>query len=126
MSNEAREFPLGVVLTGATGKMLCRGGFGRFHEFAEFMASGPVWTHELVALGPIIKAELLRQHPDLPTDANVTPETWEAWLTGMEAEHGASLSVTPIIDYARTASPVDTLVDMVGEDKVIVLEATDV
>ena len=33
-----------VILTGSTDRMLCREGFGKFHEFAEYMAGGPVWA----------------------------------------------------------------------------------
>lgn len=119
--SDPREFPMDVILTGSTGAMLCRDGFGKFHEFAEYMAGGPVWTHELVALAPILKAEILRQHPDLPTEAEVTPETFEAWLETEEVCLGTSRTMTPIPDYARTAGPIQTLVDMVGEDKVIVI-----
>lgn len=104
-----RTFPLGVILTGTTGKMLSRSGFGAFQEMAEYMTGGPVWTHELVALGPVLKAELLRQHPALPSIADVGRDDWSEWLSVEESKHGAALSVTPIPDYARTADPISTL-----------------
>lgn len=122
MSNELREFPMDVVLTGSTGVMLCREGFGKFHEFAEYMAGGSVCTHELVALGPILKAEILRQYPNLTTEADVTPETFEAWLEVEEVLHGTSLTLTPIPDYGRTASPLETLAEMMPDKPIVVVE----
>jgi hypothetical protein len=108
---EIRSFPLGVVLTATTGKMLSREGFGAFHEFAEFMTSGPVWTHEFGTggVGDVLKADVMRQHPDLPTEAEVDGETWDAWLSAAEAKHGATREVEPIPDYGRTKGPVETL-----------------
>lgn len=123
--SDTRVVPMDVILTGTTGVMLCREGFGKFQEFAEFMANGPVWTHELVALAPILRAEILRQHPDLPTDADVDGETWRAWLDDAVAKYGASREVSPIPDYSRTTDPLTTAMEMVGAEKVIVGAAPD-
>jgi hypothetical protein len=122
--SETREFPLGLLLTATTGCLLVgpsEGGFGAFQEFAEFLTSGPVWTHEFASreFSALLKNDVLRQHPDLPTEADVTPETWGAWLEAAVAKYGAAREVGPIPDYGRTKGPLTTAAELIGPDKVI-------
>lgn len=116
--SERRSFPLGAILTGTTGRMLCRGGFGEFHEMVEFLTGGPVWTHEMgrKEFADLIARDLLRQHPDLPTEVEVDGATFPAWMDNAETQYGAAREIEPIPDYRRTKGPVETLAEMVGAD----------
>lgn len=118
--SQRRDFPLGAILTGTTGIMLCEGGFDQFYELATHMAGGPVWTHELVALAPIIAADLHRQHPDLPTTApELTESTFRVWVAEQKAIYGETRSIEPIPDYGCTKGPLETLAEMVGDKPII-------
>lgn len=119
-----REFPLGVVLTATTGKMLCEEGFGAFHEFAEFLTGGPVWSHEFASreLSDLLKRDVLRQHPHLPTTAEVTRESFPAWITEARRTYGDTVAITPIPDYGRTKGPLETLAEIAGDKPIIAVK----
>lgn len=78
----SKDFPLGVLLSMTTGKMLCN--FSDMHEAAELILGHPVWTHEFADrnLCDKIKARVLAQHPDLAdlTADGVNGKNWLDWL----------------------------------------------
>ena len=122
---ETRDFPLSGILGVTTGRLM--GDIGELYEVLGFMTGGPVWTHELPAAARLAAPEIARQHPDLPTEADdigVTDQaTAYAYLASAIEKYGATRTLTPIPDYTRTKSPVETAIDMMGENRVIEVES---
>lgn len=95
---KTRVFPTAVVLSLSSGRMLCA--FSEMHEFAEFLAGSPVFTHQF-AHRPFmneLKASIFRQHPALREfDAEaVTKDNWMVVLSGAVARFGATLTLHPM------------------------------
>jgi hypothetical protein len=94
--------------------------FGKVHEAIEWLAGHPVWTHELPDIRSSLAPMLRAMFPELPRE-NFT-EDWrtvahrlqEAWPDGIALAKGVG---------KRTGSPVDTLRDKVGDDKIVVVES---
>lgn len=61
----ARRFPVEVVLSVSSGVLLCD--FSLMHEFIEFIAGHPVWTHELAdkSFADRLAADCIAQYPKL-------------------------------------------------------------
>ena len=93
-----KEFELGDLLSVTTGHLVSRKHIAGVYEVYSHVLDYPVSTLGLVAHHDVVKAEVLRQHPDL--EFVVYPELqiknekqiWE-WLGMMEQEHGATLSL---------------------------------
>lgn len=109
-ASAVREIPMGVLLTATTGRLLARGGWGEFQEFAEWLYQRPIWTHEFVALADPLRRDVLAQHPDLPADdAGITPSNFKARLGELEAQYGAARQMRTVTTQPRTADPLTTL-----------------
>lgn len=118
---ETRDFPLSGILGVTTGHLL--GDIGELYDVLGFMTNGPIWTHEIPSAMRIAAPEISRQHPDLPTDADVHDEaTVRVFMSDAVARYGATLTLTPIPDYARTKGPAETAADIIGADRVIEIE----
>lgn len=93
------------------------------HEAAEFLMGHPVWTHEFASepLWDLMKAKLLEQHPDIPTDTpeGVDETNWEAYRDRLVAELGESRELVKGSEE-RPADPITTARQMLGPDKPIV------
>lgn len=91
-----RTFPLGVVLSASTGRLLCP--LPDLHEALEYMVSSPVLAHAVPSIAPFVRADIWRQHPDLHgVDASgVTRENWSEWLDEQVALFGETRDLTPI------------------------------
>jgi hypothetical protein len=56
--------------------------------------------------------------------SQVTPENWRAWIAGVVAEHGPTVTLTPMAWSALAEkSPIETAAEMFGEDRLIVAPA---
>lgn len=91
---EYKTFATEDVLSCSTGRLL--GDIGGVYKVAQFFTGGPVWTHQLARLGPLMEAEIKRQHPDLPghEDAgHVDGLNWKAALDGWIERHGATIAL---------------------------------
>lgn len=111
MANAAtRPFPLGDVLTVATGVMVTPGGMPAVRELVSHMCGGPVYTNQMGDALSVCGPALLAQHPQL---RDVTPpeltaergsagraEEIAAWLARQVETHGGHLDVTPLPDGA--------------------------
>lgn len=97
MTKKSRMFPLGVLLSISSGRLLCS--FSDMHECVEFLVGEPVFTHQF-AFKPFadeIAASILEQHPALRAfDASaVTRENWRSCLADAERKFGKTLAVHP-------------------------------
>lgn len=114
-----KTFPMHAILTMRTG--ICMGDFGKAHELAEWVLGHPVWTHELASKQAVkaIKDALGKQFPDLPDSLpDVTKENYATVLAELVAKHGTSRQVAKGSEE-RTQSPIDTMVEMVGAERVL-------
>lgn len=114
-----KRFPTHAIMTMKTD--ICMGSFSDAQELAEWVMGHPVWTHELLSLAKPIKEELERQFPDLPTEA--TKDNWKEVLATAIQTHGEHLEVIQG-SAERTQNPIESLIDLIGEDKVIVAGGT--
>lgn len=116
-ANAVREIPMGALLTATTGRLLARGGWEEFHEFAEWLYQRPIWTHEFVALADPLRRDVLAQHPDLPAgDAGITPSNFRERLVELEAQHGAARQMRTVTTQPRAAGPLTTLAAVFNKD----------
>lgn len=93
-----RSFNLGTILSVTTGVLVSPDGMAGVQELCEYMTGDAVFTHQLLRVAPVCKAELLRQLPGL-ADINaedVTSENWQGWLAEQVARCGDSLYVRPL------------------------------
>lgn len=119
-----RLFPLGVVLSLATGKMLSRNGFGAIHEAIEYMAGGPVFTHQIPRVLDEIEPVLLARYPVLATvnADGIHGADLGGWLDRHEELLGAEMAL-PVMtpDQHQRIEPLSELVEKVHPSKIIVV-----
>lgn len=127
MPNEITErpFTLGAVLSAMTGKLLTD--LGEVYEILSWLTGRSIYTHEIGAAMRESHDALTDAFPDLAAIdvSSVNPETWRDLLAGWVEAHGPTRMVAPL-GWNRLAeqSPIDTLVEMMGEDRVIVVDAS--
>lgn len=85
--------------------------FSIVHEAIDWIMGRHLWTHELVLCGDETKALVLEQFPDMPTD--FTGDI-HSLIASLRAHYGETVAVKQGATK-RTASPIDTLADMVGD-----------
>ena len=113
-----REFNLATVLSITTGDLLCP--FSDVHGLIEFVADGPVWTHQIPRATDPIREAILRQHPDLADvetpewdhDGNVEAQIAE-WLAPLRVTVGDTRSLTPMDDF-EWIEPVSEAAALIG------------
>jgi hypothetical protein len=127
MSNTL-ESPLGVVVSAATGTFIAREGFDAFHKFIEFMTGdNPVWTHQIPRILNECREPLFEQFPwmrdiNFPEGFDDEASAW-SFLDELEATHGATVTVTQLTpNQFRVVDPIQEAVDMMGADRVIVIQ----
>ena len=140
MSQPAKLFDLGDVLTITTGLLVSRRHMDGVYEILNHMTGENLYTHQIPRAMRSCKPDLLRQHPQL-ADVDTaslekalaaSPETMEAatqvvldWLDRQAAIYGKELRVRPLPPSADGApDPVQEAIDLVGKDRVIVVERT--
>lgn len=116
-----KTFPTLAVATAATGVGLTSMPFSAVHEICEHVIGHPVWTHELGhgAVTDRIRDLLLAQFPELPSP-ELANEDWQAAAKKATDAYGETMTV-PHGSEERAAHPINTLVEKVGADRVIVL-----
>jgi hypothetical protein len=95
--------------------------FSNIQEIASHLFGDAVWTHEL-GTGPTMDAvreEGYRQFPDLPTPVEAAND-YAAAARKAVAAYGETLTVAEGT-HGRRESPVTTLRNMIGPDKIIVV-----
>jgi hypothetical protein len=118
------DWELGPVFSVTTGMLMCD--FGEVHKLFEYLCGGPVWTHEIPSIADSCRDEVLRQRPDLATveAPDLTGvEDVTGYLRGWLQEQAETF--TPLITLRgglaaqRNKRPLETLSDLVGEDRVV-------
>jgi hypothetical protein len=118
----SETFHLGDLLSLSTGRLVAPGGFSHVHRLVEFLAGGPVWTHQLPAATDALLPGLISQHHWLVEIA--APETFDdeahvwRWLDEQIAQYGEHHEVTTL-EAGWSRDPVADLTAMVGRDRVI-------
>lgn len=74
-----REFRTDVLLSIISGTFLCK--FSDMHECMEYLAGGPVWTHQLPSVSREIGPRLRELFPDLADFdvSGVNRDTFKVW-----------------------------------------------
>jgi len=91
------EYPLDVILTITTGKVLCHD-FCDARRLVEYMSGwGSMWTIQMLQVAMRCKDEILLQYPELAdVDASgVTVDNWDEFLKEQRARFGDTLSISP-------------------------------
>lgn len=90
---DTREFPSCAVASLSTGVLLVEP-FSVMAELAEYILGRPIWTHQYPALADDLRDAVLRQFPDMPTDASgVDRSNWRAFAADIEGTFGPTLQV---------------------------------
>ncbi|MFE7727449.1 hypothetical protein ACFU5D_16840 [Streptomyces anthocyanicus] len=124
-----RDFALDDILTMTTGRLLSRRHIDAVYDLANYMTGDNLMTHQLPRAADACGPALLEQHPQLrdaepPADLDATDLM--AWIVNAEREHGETLPVAPLPPEAwEQRNPVEELCDMVGPEKVVVVQADD-
>lgn len=114
-----KTFPIGVIISSVSG-ILVADNFGDVHEFFEWIAGEPVWTHQLVRLFDEAKPVLTQQFPDLaaieiPEFEEPKSETIPVWVAGLVEKFGESREVEQgSLTNHRSINPLVELADMLG------------
>ena len=138
--NQTRSFPLRVVLTVTTGRLLTKGagprdnGIGDLYGILNWLTGDDLFTHQLPRAGDAGKPYLLKCFPEL-ADANEFVSTLEARIEQYGAEEGIerwlvqlqqafpiikdSYDVSPMPKGWTSIDPMIELESMVGKEKII-------
>ena len=101
----ARKFPTAAIASLTTGVLLCK--FEEMHEAAEYVAGGPVFTHQFPLIMGHIRDLILKQHPGLPTELHgVTTENYMDYRLDLDRRFGAEILIEEG-DGASLMSPLD-------------------
>lgn len=116
---ETRDFPIGVIATLSSGKMLCEK-FGDVHEAAEFLMGHPIWTHHFAdkQLWADMKRTIAEQCPGMPTEIE-GGDTWREQLATIEAELGRTVRIRKG-DGLTAMLPTDGIPDHLKDNVILV------
>lgn len=122
-----KTVPIEQIISITQPRLVCD--FADLHEFVEYLAGGPVWTHQLLRVVPLCQTYLAEQFPDLAaieTPAWEDEPGWEsagpgaradivrAWVRSVAAEHGETREVEPLPAGAieERNNPIEELVEI--------------
>ena len=127
MSHDQKHFPLGDILSITTGRLVSRTEVDGVYRILNYMTSSDLFTHQLPRASTVCAPVLLSQHPQLrdvivPKEFDDSAHVWR-WLAEQEANYGATLPVASLNgDEYEVCNPIEELCDMVGPEKVFVVE----
>lgn len=130
MTRGAQYFAGDVVVTAATGKMICED-FSDVHALFEVVMGQPVFTHQLPRLRDAVRDWIYRCHPFLFNEwaavgPNVNRENWHQWHTLALREHPQLwIKPMPASDAPDCSTPIADAVEMVGAEKVLVVNSEE-
>jgi len=118
-----KKFSLGQILSITHEKLMCS--MGGVYEILNFMTQDNLYTHQLPRASRECKPWILRQHSRLMEISleDVNKDNWRDTLNVLEEEYGASLEIEAIPrDDHDFKEPLAELEEMVGKDKIIVIQ----
>lgn len=100
MTEQTRDFHIGVVLTITSGRMIAPNMMDDVYDICDFMSGDSNFTHQLVRVSNEIKDPLREQHPELAA-VEVSPDldTWEkinAFFETLYPKFGETVPVAPL------------------------------
>lgn len=92
----SKIYPIEVILSLVTRRLLCR--FDLMHECAEFIAGGPIFTHQFAEeyVCFYLQDAIIKQHPQLIVEVNnkkVNPNYWEEYVELSKIKYGETLEL---------------------------------
>jgi hypothetical protein len=120
--SETKEFSTAAVLSAITGVLVCE--FGDVHQVAEFMAGGPVWTHQLPRVSLEAQSVMERRDPRITEavreSADITPENYLTYRDMWVDRFGPMMTV-PRMNAGQHESidPLSELAEKVHPDRII-------
>lgn len=125
---EAKDFELGHILSVTTGRLFSRTKppISGVYEILNYMTGVDLFTHQLPRASEECRPALLVQHPQLGEievpEFESTDIVW-SWLDEQESRYGKTLPVKPLAKGEhRSIHPVEELADLVGTEKIIVVD----
>ncbi len=136
----ARTFHLSDILSITHDRLFSTRHMDGVYDICNFLTQDNLFTHQLPRVHAECKAWLLQLHPQLNeiplvTDADILAmklengkpaQWWIPWLERQIEKYGEHLEVTPIPkgihEYKNPITEAVEMVEMMGPDKVIVLE----
>lgn len=119
-----RTFSLGAAFSVTTGVLLVE--FDQVHQLLEYLVGHPLFTHQLPGVAAACAAEVLDQHPslgDYPPPTLSGAEECAAWVASRAERFGAELEIAPMAPGSHVPTdPIADLADLIGSDRVVVLE----
>ncbi len=118
-----RQFHLGDVLSITTGRLVSLRHMQGVHEILDYMTGDTLFSHQLPRAERACQPALQAQHPQLKDVdvSGVNKNNWRSWLDEQVSLYSEELPVHPLKLWNHV-NPITELVDMVGKDKIIVVE----
>lgn len=120
---EYRDFDALTILSVTTGKLLVE--FGKVHEFLEYMAGEPVWTHQLPRVRMEVVPTLLEQFPQFNSvDAEkVDSSNVIKFCENTKKLYPDAYTVRPMAkENHQSIDPLSELSTMIDPHKVVVVQ----
>lgn len=126
METGSKAFSLGQILSVTHDKLLCP--IGKVYDILNHLTQDNLFTHQLPRtckeVRPHLMASMISQVPGFEEidDSEITTENWKEWLQGKIEKYGEMFLIAPLPkDVHERKDPISELVEMVGEDKVMVV-----
>ncbi|TRZ78547.1 hypothetical protein D4R87_00410 [bacterium] len=120
----AQPFHISDVLTITTGRLVSTRHMDGVYEILNFMTDDSLFTHQLPRASNECKPRLLDQFPFLRDIdvSGINEETWKSWLSSQVSKFGGYHDVIPLnSEDHKKINPIEEIVDLIGEDKVLVI-----
>jgi hypothetical protein len=122
---ETKEYHLGDILSITTSHLVSPRMMDGVYDILNWMTGESLFTHQLLRAHDICGPNLLEQFPQLREvdSSEVTQKNWEKWLKEQIKKYGETFQVMRLPEGVyQPQNPVKELVDMVGQDKAIVIK----
>jgi len=121
------RFHIGDLLSITDGRLLSPDHMDGIYRLIDHVTGQPHFTHQLPRAAGPVKAWLIQQFPwldGLGPDQDADLTGMMTWLSQAGAEHGEFHDVEPMpLGMYVGREPIAELMEMVGEDRVIVVQA---
>lgn len=128
---ETKEFPAAVVVTAATGRLLCD--MGQVYEILNFLTNDNLFTHQLPRAFRECKPWLMHRHAEcrlaaesesaldkLLESATNPKDACVEWVKSLGLPETITIERIPMDDHTRRC-PIEDAIGMVGKDRVVIV-----